>query len=91
MQKSRASWTSTSEYPNITLNTWTSSGKTVKTYSDGVFPAYNCVYTGYDWVYKVNGTQIGDKYMDQYVLSSGDVVELVYQYNSEAWNEIITG
>ena len=83
--------TSTSEYPNITLNTWTSSGKTVKTYSDGVFPAYNCVYTGYDWVYKVNGTQIGDKYMDQYVLSSGDLVELVYQYNSEAWNEIITG
>lgn len=82
---------STSEYPNVTYNTWASTGKTVKTYTDGVFPGYNCVYTGYDWVYKVNGTQIEDKYMDQYVLSNNDLVELVYQYNSEAWNEIITG
>lgn len=82
---------STSEYPNITLNTWASTGKTVKTYTDGVFTGYNCVYTGYDWIYKVNGTQIEDKYMDQYILSNGDLVELVYQYNSEAWNEFITG
>ena len=82
---------STSEYPNITINTWSSNGKTVKTYSDGVFPAYNCVYTGYDWIYKVNNETIEDQYMDQYVLSNGDLVELVYQYNAEAWNEIITG
>lgn len=82
---------STSEYPDITLNTWASTGKTEKTYTDGVFSGYNCTYTGYDWVYKVNGTLIEDKYMDQYVLRNGDLVELVYQYTTEAWNEFITG
>ena len=80
-----------SSYPNTTYNTWSSTSTTTKTYSDGVFPTYNCVYTGYDWVYTVNGDTIEDQYMDQYALNDGDYIQLTYQYQAKAWNEIITG
>lgn len=78
-----------SEYPDYTYNTWASTNKTTQTYDGSVFQCYKYVYTGYDWVYTVNGNTIGDKYMDQYVLSDGDQIELIYQYQAKAWERYI--
>lgn len=72
-------------YPDFVYNTWGSTSKTTQTYDGSVFQCYKYVYTGYDWVYSVNGNIIEDKYMDQYVLSDGDQVELIYQYQAKAW------
>lgn len=81
---------SNASYPNYVYNVWANTSKTTKTFNDSVFTSYQYVYTGYAWTYKVNGTEVTDKYMDQYVLSDGDLVELTYQYVVKPWEEYFT-
>ena len=75
-----------------TNNTWSSIGKTIKTVTPSSFGnTLLCSYEGYDWIYTVNGEEVEDKYMDQYVLHAGDSVELTYQYATDSWTEFDLG
>lgn len=79
----------TATYPNRELYTWSSESKTTQTFEDGAFTSWLFNYEGHNWVYTVNG-QTTNKYMDQYVLSNGDSVELTYQYSTENWRQFFT-
>lgn len=58
--------------------------------ADGAITAYNYVYVGYDWVYSVkdaagNAVDVSDKYMNQYIIQSGDTIVLEYNPQEVYW------
>lgn len=60
--------------------------------AEGNITAYNYVYTGYDWTYKVfdvngNEVDVSELYMNQYVIQPGDTVVLDYAFQEVYWTQ----
>ena len=69
-----------------TYNIWGSHSQMVDTVSSSTFgKQHTYTYVGQDWMYEVNGTRPEDKYMEQYVLSNGEQVVLLYESSEFGW------
>lgn len=63
-----------------TVNVW-------GTHSFMVYDSTEGAYEGWDWHYYVGNTYIEDYYMDQYSVTTGNVITLSYEYNAFVWPE----